>query len=369
MDIASALDGAAININPTPTRRRSGYCFSMGIYLSAGGAFAPVDIPAESAADPDALDHGLKMAVLALSGEWRRVIRPAGYDAVGPETWRIHEMGISPGRYYLRVCREIIPGRETSLTAYVYDGEGRHIASAGGINPGPPDTQPDSAVSLRFAGNEEQLNFLRRHCRGLVILALDAVAPYAVKALSPEETKPLDRMGERRRRSYIGARLACKFLSRRLAGGDLITPADAITTITPGTSRPRCPLPSGGDVVHCSISHDDAYALAAAGDVPVGADIEPVTERAARLLPRFASEGEQELAKNFGAGKDEGAVRIWSIKEAAAKVLDIPLPGAWRCVEAAALGPSESIVMVDGRMCVAYHGMIDGHLITILPIG
>jgi phosphopantetheinyl transferase len=198
------------------------------------------------------------------------------------------------------------------------------------------------------------------------VVELDAVAPFAGTALSPDEIPRMVRMGERRRRSYIGARLACKFLSRSLAGGDRETPAHSISTVTPGGARPRCPLPDGSEPFRCSVSHDDRFAVAAADEGPIGIDVELLSDRILRLVPRFAGAEERRYVEAFPGGAVQAATRLWSVKEAAAKALDIRLPESWRGVRVTALGEHASEALFGGKRLHVYHGALDGHLLTLL---
>ncbi len=60
------------------------------------------------------------------------------------------------------------------------------------------------------------------------------------------------------------------------------------------------------------------------------------------------------------------AVRIWSVKEAVSKALDLPLEKAWRQIEVCAVNQNESQLTIQGRSAPpARHAEVSGHLFTL----
>lgn len=205
---------------------------------------------------------------------------------------------------------------------------------------------------------------IRSRCRGVSMVELRSVLPFAEKALSTPEKERFHRMGEPRRRSYLAARLACKRVYRSLRGNDMRTPASEITTICPDQIRPCCPLDSP---VSCSVSHDDRFGIAAVRDDRVGVDVERVSERALKSRHLYMDASEQRLVQEAALGGMETAVRIWTIKEAAAKAFDMTLAESWDRVRVIEVGSLESRFRLDGKeICSAAHDEAGGHLFTLV---
>jgi phosphopantetheinyl transferase len=79
------------------------------------------------------------------------------------------------------------------------------------------------------------------------------------------------------------------------------------------------------------------------------------------------SEPEQSLARESPLGEIEAAVRIWSIKEAVAKSLDVNLAAAWHRVQVRAVGSLESGFSIDGEgLYAAVHGSVERHVFTLV---
>jgi phosphopantetheinyl transferase len=230
--------------------------------------------------------------------------------------------------------------------------------SAGRLKP--PQWVIDPAVGL-------PLERIRGRCRGISLIELRTVLPFAERALSALEKERFQRLGEPRRRSYLAARLACKRLYRTLRGNDVLTPASDITTLCPDQVRPCCPLDHDDSPVSCSVSHDDRFGVAAAGDRRVGVDVERVSERVLKSRHLYMNESEQRLVQEAALGEIEAAMRIWTLKEAVAKAFDIPLAESWNRVGVVAVGPFESSFQLDGEeLRTAVHDEADGHLFTLV---
>jgi phosphopantetheinyl transferase len=205
-------------------------------------------------------------------------------------------------------------------------------------------------------------------CQAAAVIELAALAPFAERALSEPERLRLAGMGSRRKRSYLAARVACKRVARQLSDNDARTAAGDITTVCPDRpERPRCPASNERCVFSCSVSHDDRFAVAVAADWRVGVDVEQASERLLKSRSLYMSEPEQALARGSQLGEIEAAVRIWSIKEAVAKALDISLAAAWNRVEVCTVDSFESLFTVDGQDAwSAVHEMVEEHVFTLV---
>ena len=219
---------------------------------------------------------------------------------------------------------------------------------------------------VREGAEFQALPSLRAHCEALSIIELKTINKTAVKTLSDSELDPYDRLGDKRKKSYLGSRLCCKTLSRKLSGNDRDTPASSITTIFPDQIRPRSPLTDGRDVFSCSVSHDSRYAIAVAAKTKVGVDVEEISEKALRSRRLYMNEREEILAKNSSLGEIEASVRIWSIKEAISKAFGINLAKAWEKVEIKDVGQNKSLVFMEKHEYTAIHDVLDNHVFTMV---
>jgi phosphopantetheinyl transferase len=193
--------------------------------------------------------------------------------------------------------------------------------------------------------------------------------PFADKTLSKPEQKRVQTMQARRRRSYLAARLACKRLARILSDNDTHTSASEITTISEDGLRPCCPQTAGPSVFMCSVSHDERFAVAVASVRRVGIDVEKVSARVLKSGHLFLSTKEQTLIQASPMDPIEAAIRIWSIKEAVAKALDIPLADAWTRVRVIAVEQDQSRFLIDEKdPCSGIHANVGAHLFTLASL-
>ncbi len=207
---------------------------------------------------------------------------------------------------------------------------------------------------------------LKAHSDALSVIELKTINETAVKALSDFELDRYGRLGDKRKKSYLGSRLCCKTLSRKLSGNDRDTPASSITTISPDQIRPRSPLTDGRDVFSCSVSHDSRYAVAVAAKTKVGVDVEEISAKALRSRQLYMKEKEEILVRNSSLGEIEASVRIWSIKEAMSKALGINLAQSWEKVEIKDIGQNKSLVLMEEGEYTAIHDTVDNHLFTMI---
>ena len=112
------------------------------------------------------------------------------------------------------------------------------------------------------------------------------------------------------------------------------------------------------------------FAIAVASDRRVGVDVEMVSDRVLKSQRLYLSDSEAALVKaSVPAERIETAVRIWSIKEAVTKALDISLADAWHRVRVTVVGPYESFFQIDDDVPnVAIHDVIEKHIITLVTL-
>ena len=249
---------------------------------------------------------------------------PVGFDGR-----RVH-VPTRPGEsYWAHVLPVKDAGGVLTLDLRLYDREGRLCEACAGLRMRdvsggrlrPPDW-------VRGDGEEAAAGRLAGRCRAMAVIELSALAPFAERALSEPEHARLAGMRGRRRTSYIAARLACKRLARRLSGDDVRTPAEAITTIRSDRPLlPACPRTDGRAAQPCSVAHDRRFAVAVAADGPVGVDVETLSERVLKSRSLYMSAAEEALVRASPLGEVAAALRVWSVKEAVTKALDIAARG------------------------------------------
>ncbi len=212
------------------------------------------------------------------------------------------------------------------------------------------------------------LKFIKDNCDDFSVVELNTISNIAEKALSEDELKRHEKMRDRRIRSFMGARMACKLLSRKLAGNDISSPANNINTIVPDEPYPKCPLPDGSDPYICSVSHDKRFAIAVASKKRIGIDVEMISERVLKGQHHYMNDNEREIANSSSLGAIPASLRVWSIKEAVTKAFLIKLYEAWRMTEVVEVGQNMSKLVIDGKNHTAYHDTIDDHLFTVLEL-
>lgn len=269
-------------------------------------------------------------------------------------------------RYWSRIFPVYADGKNLLFDIWILDTEGEvceivrgvRMQEIGGMKS--PDWIRTEA--------EPRLKNIEKRCRAVSIVELDAVAPFAFRVFSPHESERASSMGEKRIKSYTAARLACKRLARRLAGDDRSIPAEEIETLDEEGVRPRCSV-SDSNRIHCSVAHDSRFAVAAASERRIGVDVERISERVLKSQHLYMSDEEQGLARSFATGPVEGALRVWSIKEAVTKALDTHLAESWRTVEVRSLGEHESLAWIGDRWATFHHDAVGEHLFTLCELG
>ncbi len=372
MDLASALEGPCLEISAEalygelvpfgPAYRN----VTGSLFLSESGAIGQV-----SGADHPSLQAPLGSpfpfdAALHAACAWGQRFRQIVAFPVGFEKRMIWEP-TKPGELYH--CR-IMPVSSTRhvlrFDIWIHDLKGilheeiRGVAmkdiSDGRIRP-PEWVLGKGAVTLPN---------IREHCRAFSIVEMRTIGDFADKALSQSERERFEKMGSKRQKSYLAGRLALKYLSRKLPGGDGVRPASNIHTAMPDGIHPCCPAPFGEVSPACSVSHDSRFAIAIAGDEAIGVDVEKVSERVLKARHIFMSKDEAALADTCAMGAIQASLRVWSIKEGVSKATGRHLAASWKAAKVDHLGEERSKLTVDGIPYMAVHDTIDDHVFTLV---
>ena len=216
-----------------------------------------------------------------------------------------------------------------------------------------------------IAGKSTGLAVIRAFCRAVSLVELQTVAEFAPRTLSPLESARYEKMGARRRRSFLAGRLALKYLSRTIWGNET-APADSLHTVMPDGIRPCCPFPGGQSPLFCSLSHDIRFAFAVAADSEIGVDVERISDRVLKTRRLFMTAEELFLTETSPLGNIPASLRVWSIKEGVAKAADMTLARAWREANITDIGQDRSELTVGGKRYSAYHDTVDDHLFTLV---
>jgi phosphopantetheinyl transferase len=369
-DIASALEGICIQIPADKVYENLvpfGHAYrniSGTMYVSDKGVIAGIGSPAYESHGPlgspfvfDAAFHAASVWCQAYQSivafptyfEKRAVLRPT-----------------SPNQQY---SARIIPKQSEFnifiFDIWIYDSQG-NLCEAGfniklkDVNNGklkPPD--------WIIHNNIDYLKGFSSKCDAISVIELNTITNSAEKALSDIELTRLEPMKERRRKTYIGARLACKYLTRKLSKEMQYIPADQITTIR-DKIYPVCPMPDGSTQYNCSVSHDNRFAVAAASGKRIGIDVEEISETVLKAGRMYMSDKEKNLVDRSDLNKMEASLRIWSIKEAVTKALDLELSKSWDNVEVINIEKEASKFLINNVEIIAYHSNIDNHLFTLV---
>lgn len=338
------------------------------VWLSADGALAEIRCPALPASQtmshlgsPFALDAAFHAACVWAQHYQNIVAFPLGIDQR-----RIFSPTEPGKRYFARILPQRLspnlPDFDIWLLSETGDlcemARGVHMRDVSGGRLEPP-------AWIKRKNPEDPLADLRSRCEAMTIVAIDAVAPFAEKTLSPLEKERFGKMGARRRNSFLAARIALKRLFRRRQGHDWRIPPWEIETVCADSTKPRCAHDQEPSPRFCSVSHDHRYAIAVLSGAPVGVDVEVLSDKALNSARLYMSEKEQRLVKQSALGQRESAVRVWSTKEAVAKATGMDLADAWQQVRMIAIEDLESRFSIDGRgPFAATHASVDDHVFT-----
>ncbi|MCK9391073.1 MAG: polyketide synthase dehydratase domain-containing protein [Syntrophales bacterium] len=372
MDMAAALDGVSFEIPASQLYRElvpfgPAYQNIIGsLFLTGSGAVAQV-FAARQPAVSDLLGSPFPFdAALHAACAWGQRFHHLTAFPVGFEERIIFEP-TAPGEiYHCRVLPVAATGYDLTFDIWIYDAVGglreeiRGVAmrdiSGGRVRP-PDWVRSEGSVTLAVIGEQ---------CRAVAVVDRRTMADFAHLALTVPERERLERMGNKRQADFLAARLALKFLSRKLAGGDLATPASAIHTVSSDGIRPCCTVTGTNDPIFCSVSHDSRFAVAVAGDGEIGVDVERLSDKVVKARRIFMGGEELALTEASSLGIVQASIRVWSIKEGIAKATGRPLAEAWKKVKIECIGRSGSLLTVEGARYTAFHETVDDHVFTLV---
>lgn len=375
LDMAAAMEGLCDTIDPDTIYHELvpfGPCFRSicrPLVLCPAGAMARVRAPHPSSGDPEPLGSAFPLdgafhAACVWGQRYAQVVAfPVGFES------RSIPIPTTPEEIY---SAHVVPVRASAgqliFDIRLLDDQGRVREEVLGV-----DMRDVSRGSWQPPGwiveksSEPALSGWTDLCHEIVLLDRRHLAPFAHRTLTEAEARRLEKMGEKRRNGYISGRLACKRLWRKLSPDDTQTPASAIETIAADRRQPVLPPLKNGPSLRCSVSHDQDFCIAVAHNQPVGVDLEKITSRCLRCAHLFMNASEQILLNTTAMDKAAAALRIWSIKEAAAKALNIILAQAWEQITVTTLGENQSRLKTgSGQETMARHHMVAGHLATLV---
>jgi len=371
MDMAAALDGVSYEI-PAQTLYRELVPFGPayhnimgGLLLAESGAVAQICAarqPAVSAllGSPFPFDAALHAACAWGQRFHHLTTFPVGFEE------RIIVEPTEPGEIY-RCC--ILPvaaiGDNLTFDIWIYDAVGGLREAIRGV--AMKEISPGRIVPPGWIRSKEAIPLaaIREQCRAVAIVDRRTMADFAALALTVQERERLDKMGEKRRTDFLAARLALKFLSRKLIA-DWTTPASAIKTISLNGIQPCCTVAGTKDTIFCSVSHDSRFAVAVAGDGEIGVDVECVSDRVVKTRRIFMNGEELALTERSPLGIVQASIRVWSIKEGIAKATDRPLAESWKKVKVERIERYWSLLTVEGIRYTAFHDIIEDHVFTVV---
>jgi phosphopantetheinyl transferase len=370
LDLAAALAGRCFTVAPGDLYRDlvpfgPGFqTIARPLFVTAEGALAVIDAPADDPSDaclgaPRVLDAALHAACVWSQRQAGSVAFPVGFDQ------RLIVRPTRPGDTY--VSRIFPLGQDEGVLIFdiwIMDLQGEPFEILHGVRmrdvSGGTLQPPDW---IRAGHGHGDLETLAETCAATVLIERATLMPFAERSLSDTERRRTVKMSPKRRTDFYSSRLACKRLFRELNGDQGRTPAAEIHTLADDGIRPM----AGTSRFHCSVAHDRRFTLAVAANAPIGVDVERLAERLLKSLHIFAGAAEQALVKASPLGEVAAAARVWTIKEAAAKLLNIHLADAWARVRVLEMGLAQSRVAIeDSPAVVARHGTLEGHLITVL---
>ncbi|MGC9194436.1 MAG: polyketide synthase dehydratase domain-containing protein [Syntrophobacteraceae bacterium] len=255
-----------------------------------------------------------------------------------------------------------------SFDIWIVDKEGRLFEKLEGVRmrdvSGGKVVPPDW-VRSRGAGT---LRRIAQHCAAVGVIDQSTLMPFSNRCLSEGEHRRTLKMGNKRLTDYLSSRLVCKRLSRQLSGNDRHTFSQDIDTLAQDGIRPCCPA-SNGVKYHCSVSHDRRLVVAAASKRPIGLDVERLDAKVLKGMELFMDIAEQQMVMASALGPIGAALRVWTTKEAVAKMLNIHLADAWARAHLIAIDEHSSALQIkNGPEAKVVHELIDDHLITLVSV-
>ena len=336
------------------------------VFLSESGGVAQVygadhPAPKDPLGSPFPFDGALHVAC-AWGQRFHHIVAfPVGFEE------RLIFNPTVPGETYLcRILPVSVTGGSLQFDIWIYDLTGGLREEIRGVMMRDISGGRVSPPRWVLSEGENPLAAIREHCRAVSVIDIDTIADFAIKALSEGESERFKRMGAKRQKSYLAARLTLKCLSRKLAGGDRVTPASDIHTMMADGIHPRCPIPGSKDTAFCSVSHDSRFAVAVAADEEIGVDVEMASDRVLKTRRYYMEEEEMTLTEASPLGLIDASVRVWSIKEGVAKATGMSLAESWKRVKVKDVGWDRSHLTVEGARYAAFHDTADDHIFTLV---
>jgi len=215
---------------------------------------------------------------------------------------------------------------------------------------------------MKEAASWPGIDRLRSVCLGMTLFDIETLSLNTEHLFTHREIARILKMGPRRRKSFIAARVVLKKLARQLGLVEKTQPDRTIETLGPDDQRP-CLAESG---LYCSVSHDSRMVVAVAHNHPIGVDLEVISNKALRVLNPFWVGGEKELISFSPLGPERAATLAWTAKEAAAKALGLHLIQALREIEIIRVSAKEGQISHQGKIYPLWHSEGEGQILTLI---
>ncbi len=338
------------------------------VFLFNDGAVAAIKAPHHETLNPPLGSPFVLDAAFHVACAWGQ--RYSGYIAfpVGYTGRTIIHPTVAGESYF---CRVLPGGKEKgtlNFDIWIYDRNGALREAAFGVRMKDVFKGKMPVPDWVKTAGQDDLRAIRGKIQGVSVVELASILPFAEKILSPHELEVVNRRHPGKRSRHRGARIALKRLSRILYKTGVPVDPALIETIAPDGIHPACILSGNEQKFYCSASHDDRFAVAVGGRHPIGVDVERLNGNLLKGAYIYMTSSEQALCARSSLGHEQAAIRVWTAKECAAKVLDIPIAVMWSRVELKEIKEDRSIVSIEGRAVEAVHAAVDDHLFTVLEI-
>ena len=368
VDIAASLEGPCFEIPADRIfsgSKRPGRFFGEAagpILFGPDGTICSVKT-GEDRGPEDLLEAAFELACAWAKRYTRMEIFPAGLDE-----HRIFAVTPAGMTAVFRAMPVVSDSGDLGLDVWIYGADGEIVEGAIGVKLRDASDRPVPAPqSADDRTGEGPLRDFTSACQGYCLIELRTIVPFAHLSFSPSESETYATLGRRRKGSYAAARVALKRLGRKLSPGLKQADARSLETIEADGIHPTC-MGSGLDNFTFSASHDDRFVVAVAGKGRIGVDVERMSDKMIRGMRYYMSSEERELAKGSSLGELHAAARVWTLKEAAAKALDLSLVRAWSAVAVGDIGATRSTARIGSNDLTAVHVPLDEHVFTLLEL-
>lgn len=375
-DEACCLEGVCLRLDP-------GYLYesmvpfgpafqnvSGPIFLSENGAVAVVTAGQINAGfnlpfgAPLALDAAFHVACA-----WGQ--RFAGFVGfpVGFEKRTVYKTALPDRKYFCRAFPVERKNRSLFFDLWLFDQDGSPVDGVLGLEMA--DISKGRLAVPEWIDAKQDDPYLaafKKHCEDFSLIEIDTIFPFAKTAFSKREAGRFDQLGSRRKISYSASRIALKRLGRKLFDTENQIDSTQIETLAKDSEHPACFTPVQTKGICATTSHNDRFVIAVASKRRIGVDVEKPSTRMIRGMRLFMNDSEKSVVSGSGMEQLSAVARVWTLKEAAAKALDLPLASARSRVIVKKIGAANSRAEVDGDLVKAYHETIDDHLFTIIQL-